>query len=315
MKLLVFTLAVVTGVIAAPQSSPPPSVIPGLPDIPGALVSSFSEVTRQINSLQSVLSELNGQLQRMIETSTRLVTGKLNSENSSPVPGVPSVPGLPSIASLQGNPASGLIGTAFSTVQQLTNQLLAVQRSIQEITFQLERVVQTSARIITGPALYADNGLPSAPNVAETALNTLREWTNSLQGMNQVLREMNEQWNRIVATGTRMITGKLQSGSLPNVPGSEIVNTAVNSISQQVNQMQRVLNEFSVQLTRMLESGTRLVSGLQAEGTTPLGSSPGDAALAVVNALTQQFTQVQRVLSDLNGQLNRMIQTSTRIVG
>lgn len=310
MKLLTFAFAIFTCALAAPQT---PS-LPGVPDIPGALIGSFSEVTRQINSIQQVLSELNGHLARMLETSTRMITGRLNAEGStaSPVPSIPGVPGF------QGNPANGIIGTAFQTVQQLTGQLMQVQRSIQEITAQLERVVQTSTRIITGPSLlYAESNssLPSAPNFAEAALKTFQEWTNSLQGMNQVLREMNEQWNRVVATGSRMVTGKLQAGSGPTLPGAEIVNAAVNGISQQISQLQRVLNEFSVQLTRMLESSTRLVSGLNAEGTSPIGSSPGDSALAVVNALTQQFSQVQRVLSELNGQLNRMIETSTRMLG
>lgn len=306
MKLLTFIFASLTCALAAPQSP-----LPGIPsvDIPGALIGSFSEVTRQISSIQSVLNELNGHLARMLETSTRMITGKLNSESSSASP-IPSIPGVPNFPG--GNPA-GLIGTAFQTVQQLTGQLMQVQRSIQEITGQLERVVQTSTRIITGPALYADNGNQSTPNFAEAAIKTLQEWTNSLQGMSQVLREMNEQWNRVVSTGTRMVTGKLQSG--PALPGADIINTAVNSITTQVASLQRMLNEFSVQLTRMLESGTRLVSGLNAEGTSPIGSSPGDSALAVVNALTQQFSQVQRVLSELNGQLNRMIETSTRMLG
>ena len=79
---------------------------------------------------------------------------------------------------------------------------------------------------------------------------------------------------------------------------------------------QRVLGELSSQLNRMIQSSTRLVSGLDGETTTnaPAGPNPAEAALQAVQQFTQQFASMQRVLGELSGQLNRMITTGTRLV-
>ena len=81
---------------------------------------------------------------------------------------------------------------------------------------------------------------------------------------------------------------------------------------------QRVLGELNSQLTRMIQSSTRLVAGLDGETTTttaaPAGPNPAEAALQAVNQFTQQFASMQRVLGELSGQLNRMITTGTRLV-
>jgi len=67
----------------------------------------------------------------------------------------------------------------------------------------------------------------------------------------------------------------------------------------------------------MIQSSTRLVSGLDGETTTtaPSGPNPAEAALQAVQQFTAQFASVQRVLGELSGQLNRMITTGTRLVG
>jgi hypothetical protein len=310
MKVGILVLSCVAFASAAPQS------LPGV-DIPGALLGSFNEVTRQINSLQSILSELNGQVSRLIQSGTRLVSG-LDADSNTPT--TPQIPNF-------GN-TGGLVGAVIGSVQQVTGQLTNIQRTIHEMTTQLQRMVETGSRIVTGPLHYDDNSLPQLPNpnIAEAALKTFGEWAQQLQSINSVLREMNQQWSRVIDTGSKMITGKLlaedQSSSNPigipglgAVPGAEAIQSALNLLSNQFTSIQRALTDFSSQLTRMVESGVRAVGGLDGETASPPSVNPGDAVLNVVNTLTQQFTQVQRVLQELNGQLNRMVETGSRVLG
>jgi len=313
MKLLVI-LSVAALVSAAPQAPPMPS-IPGGVDIPGAILGSFNEVTRQVNNIQSVLGELNGQFARLVQSGTRLVSG-LQAESG-------SGPALPDIGA-----AGGIVGAAIGSVQQVTGQLTNIQRTIMDMTNQLQRMIQTGTRIVTGP-LYADNGmgLPQLPNpnIADAALKTFNDWSQQLQSISGVLREMNQQWSRVIETGSKIMTGKLMaeettthsSSPLPNLPGMEAVQSAMTILQQQFTSIQRALTDFSSQLSRMVESGIRTVAGLEGESTPSLPqiTSPGESVLNVVNTMTQQFTQVQRVLQDLNAQLNRMIETGSRMVG
>lgn len=303
----------------AALASAAPQNLPGV-DLPGAILSSFNEVTRQVNSLQSILSELNGQFARLVQSGTRLVAGL---EADSPTPQIPGVGNL-------GSGTGGLVGAAIGSVQQVTSQLTNIQRTIFEMTNQLQRMVETGTRIIAGPLHYDSNDAPQLPNpnIAEAAFKTFSEWTQQLQSINGVLRELNQQWSRVIDTGSRMITGKLVAeepttspGSIipgiGSLPGSEAFQNALGLFTNQLTAIQRQLTDFSSQLTRMLESGVRAVAGLDGE-TTPAPQtglpSPGESVLNVVNTLTHQFQQVQKVLQEMNGQLNRMLETGTRAV-
>ena len=299
---------------AAPQS------LPGV-DLPGAILSSFNEVTRQVNSLQSILSELNGQFARLVQSGARLVSG-LEADS-------PSTPQIPGVGNL-GGAGGGLVGAAIGSVQQVTGQLSNIQRTIFEMTNQLQRMIETGSRIITGPLHYDDSGAPQLPNpnIAEAALKTFSDWTHQLQSINGVLRELNQQWSRVIDTGSRMITGKLvaeESTTSPgsiipgigSLPGSEAFQNALGLFTNQLTAIQRQLTEFSSQLSRMLETGVRAVAGLDGEATPAPQTglpSPGESVLNVVNTLTHQFQQVQKVLQEMNGQLNRMLETGTRAV-
>jgi len=295
MKVSIVLLSCVALAAAAPQG--------GIPqvDIPGAILTAFNEVTRQVQSIQSVLRDLNGQFSRMVASGTRLVAGLQQDQ--------PNIPGI--------GGANGLVGTVFGSVNEITKQLTSVQRTILDINGQLQRMIETGTRMITGPAFYADNEI-TPPNIAESTLKVLEDWTKQLQGISGVLRDIQQQFSRTVETGSRMITGKLQAegsgNSITSLP-IEGVQSALNLLTQQFQTLQGVLRDFSSQLSRMVESGSRLVAGLQEDQPSlPSLPSPGDAALAVVGTLTQQFQAVQRVLSDLNSQLNRMVATGTRAI-
>ena len=310
-------------------SAPPTTAGPAV-DLAGAALSSFTEVTKQINQIQSVLSQLNGQLTKMVTMSTRLVT-----TGTTPAAADNSIPGLPNIAASTG----GLTGSLFETFNRMTSQLTQIQNTIQQVTGQLQRVVETSTRMITGPALLYQEALPGTGNVIESILKTFQSWSAQLEQMNGVLRGMNKQWNRVIETGTRMITGSRSashlyadgasgssSGSglpglpgLPSgLPGVEQIQTFFSLLTSQFSAFQRVLTDLQSSLTRMVGFGGR---PLAADATSspslslPNASSPGDSVLAVVNTLTQQFQQIQKVLAELNQQMNRMIETGSKAMG
>jgi len=235
---------------------------------------------------------------------------------------VPSIPNF-------GN-TGGLVGAVIGSVQQVTGQLTNIQRTIHEMTTQMQRMVETGSRIVTGPLHYADDAaLPQLPypNIPDAAMKTFNDWAQQLQSINSVLREMNQQWSRVIDSGSRMITGKLLAEGttaspfgipgLGSVPGSEAIQSALSLLSNQFSSIQRALTDFSSQLTRMVETGVRGLGGLEADtpSITPPSLNPGEAVLSVVNSLTQQFTQVQRLLQDLNGQLTRMVETGSRVLG
>lgn len=309
----------------APSSSAGPAV-----DLAGAALSSFAEVTKQINQIQSVLSQLNGQMTKMVTMSTRLISGGSGLRASDN-----SIPGFP------GNPSSGLTASLFDTVNRMTGQLTQVQNTIQSVTGQLQRMVETSTRMITGPALYQQAG-PGTGNVVDSLLKTMQSWSSQLDQMNGVLRGMNQQWNRVIETGTRMITGGKQTsllyadsangsssspglgsiGSLipgipANIPGLEQIQQFFSLLTGQFAAFQRILTDFQGQITRMISMGSRPMAAdsLPSGSPAPGSVSPGDSVLAVVNTLTQQFQQIQKVLAELNQQLNRMIETGSKTLG
>lgn len=306
----------------------------GLPqglDIGSTVLAAFSEVTKQVNAMQSVLSQLNVQLNRMISTSTRLIAGPELRYSDSDRAGL--------------NPG-GLAGSLFETFNRMTGQLSSVQTTMQQLSQQLQRVLESSTRMLTGPSLYQSADQDNN-NFVESVLRTLESWAKQLQQMNAVLRTMNGQWNRVIETGTRIITGTQQPGAaqyspqadsgsgngiagLPGLPipsglpGIEQLQQFFGLVGQQLVSLQRILIDFSGQLTRMVSN--RGISPMHqqpepdqqqatGQGSNAGLTSPADSLLNILNLLTNQFAQVQRVLSDLNGQMNRMLETGTRALG
>lgn len=109
-------------------------------NIASSLLGQLTQVTRQVDGVQAVLSDLTGQLTRMITSGTRLVTGlqaeNLNATNA----GVPNLGGVD----------NGLAGGVISTVSSVAGQLANVQRALNEIGVGLGRIVQATTRLIGG---------------------------------------------------------------------------------------------------------------------------------------------------------------------
>jgi len=283
MKFVVcFAVLAVASAARVPRQAAPdtPSV-----DIGSALVSQLGTFTRQVSGIQSVLSDLNGQVNRMILTGSRLVAGQASGEG----------------------PAS--VGdNAIQALTQVTSQFQAMQRVLSDLSAQLNRMIASSTRLVAGQS--SGDGPAS---IGDNAIQSLAQVTGQLASVQRVLSDLSQQLNRMIQTGSRLVAGQEAGSGSP----AEAALSTLSQITAQFAAAQRVLSELNSQLNRMIQSSTRLVAGLEEETTTtaaPAGPNPAEAALQAVNQFTQQFASMQRVLGELSGQLNRMITTGTRLV-
>lgn len=276
-------------------------------DLPGAVIAQVSTMTRQINGIQSILQELNGQFSRMIATGTRMVSG-LQAE------GTPS------------NPLTALI----SPISSITEQMASVQRTLSDISAQVSRMITTASRIATGaPGLYQEN----QPNYAESFIRTLTDISQQLSSTANILRDMNNSWNRVIESSTRLVAGlegesASSQPSLPSLPSgssngsnpvgqmgsvtapAEAFIKGIGSATEQLSQVQRVATDMSTELSKILASGTRVFTGDNRDGT----GNPAEAAITTLTGLTRQFGEIQNVLRSLNEQFNRMVSSGTRVI-
>ena len=280
-------------------------------DLPGAVIAQVSTLTRQVNGIQSILQELNGQFSRMVATGTRMVSG-LQAE------GTPS------------NPLAALI----SPMSSITEQMASVQRTLSDISSQVSRMITTASRIATGaPGLYQQN----QANYAESFIRTLTDISQQLSSTANILREMNNSWNRVIESSTRLVAGlegesssssSSSQPSLPSLPSTssngsnpmgqmgsvtapaEAFIKGIGSATEQLSQVQRVATDMSTELSKILASGTRVFTGDNRDGT----GNPAEAAIGTLTGLTRQFGEIQNVLRSLNEQFSRMVSSGTRVI-
>lgn len=280
--------------------------LPGL-DLPGAVIAQVSTLTRQVNGIQSILQELNGQFSRMIATGSRMVAG-LQSEGPNPLAAI------------------------ISPISSVTEQMVSLQRTLSEISNQVSRMITSASRIATGgPGLYQEN----QTNYAEAFIRTLTDISKQLSATANVLRDMNSSWNRVIEGSTRLVAGlgdeqenrdsQSSQPSLPLLPSAssngsspmkqitapaEAFIKGIGSATEQLSQVQRVATDMSNELSKMVASGTRVFTGDNRDGT----GNPTDAAISTLTGLTRQFGEIQNVLRSLNEQFNRMVSSGTRVI-
>jgi len=238
-------------------------------------------VTHQLSESQKILGEMNQQLNRMIQSGTRIV-GKQEATlpNSIPTPG----------------------DVLVNIGQQLTQQFTNLQRVFGEINQQFNRMIQSGTRLVG----KQEATLPSMPSAGDFFLNVGQQLTQQFTNMQRVFGEMNQQFNRMIQSGTRLL-GKQDATSVPT-PGDLFISIG-QQMTQQFTQMQRIFGEMNQEFNRMIQTGTRAVTG---DGTIP---SVGEVPLAIANQLNLQFAQAQRVFGEMNQQFNRMIESGTRLLG
>jgi len=162
---------------------------------------------------------------------------------------------------------------------------------------------------VASAARVSRQAVPEGVDIGSTLVSQLGTFTRQVQGIQSVLTELSSQMNRMISTGSRLVTG-LADESGPSSIGDNAIQ-AFSQITSQFQAMQRVLTDLSAQVNRMIASSTRLVAG-QSAGEGP--ASIGDNAIQSLTQITAQLASVQRVLTDLSSQFNRMIQTGSRLV-
>ncbi|KAI1296574.1 hypothetical protein HDE_04913 [Halotydeus destructor] len=222
----------------------------------------------------------------MLVTGSRLVTG-LDDQAQSQSQG-------PNVA-----------GSALGVFTQLTTQLQAAQRVLADLNAQLNTIVASSTRLVSGqdaagPASGFDN-----------VLQTLNSVTGQLQALQRVLTDLSSQFNRMVTTGSRLVSGQ-NAGEATNPAAAIFAGLA--QVTNQFASVQTVLTDLSAQLNQLVATSSRLVSGQQADGAPAGPQPPTDQALSALQQVTSQFAAIQRVLTDLSSQLNRMVETGSRLV-
>lgn len=286
--------------------------LPGM-DLPGAVIAQVSTLTRQVNGIQSILQELNGQFSRMIATGARMVQG-LQAEGGAP------------------NPLAAMI----SPISSITEQMANVQRTLTDISQQVSRMITSASRIATGgPGLYQDSQ-PNQANYAETFIRTLTDISKQLSATANILRDMNMSWNRVIEGSTRLVAGlegesssspqQPAQPSLPSLPSlpsnngsnpmgqitspAEAFIKGIGSATEQLTQVQRVATDMSNELSKMVSSGTQVFTGANRDGS----GNPTDAAINTLTGLTRQFGEIQNVLRGLSDQFSRMVSSGTRVI-
>ena len=117
------------------------------------------------------------------------------------------------------------------------------------------------------------------------------------------------QWEQLVNTS--------QPAGVPGVDLPGVVVSQLSTLTKQLEGLQGILQSMSQQFSSMVRTSTRLVEGLQSDITNPMTglTDTFNALVSSMNQLTSQFALIQRTLSDVTSNLQRMVTSSTRIIG
>lgn len=222
-------------------------------DLTGTAIQSFSELTKQINQIQELLSQLNGLMTKMVTLSTRLIISPENSAQS-------DSNSLP----------DGFRETITTQVQHLPDHLSQIKFAISQMTRQLQYMRETSARMIAQPQFYQNVGITQSFN----------SWSMQLKQMDSVLRSMSKQWNHLVKRERQLTPERADSIhrsprakiTLPTfLPGAKLINQLLEAICDATGGGGRILTELQVQLTRMTGSVVPSVPVPAGADTVPAG--------------------------------------------
>ncbi|KAI1296799.1 hypothetical protein HDE_04903 [Halotydeus destructor] len=262
------------------------------PDYGQAMIRAMSDWTSNVQAINRVLLDLNSQWGHMVATSARLVSGQ-STEN----------------AQHAIIPPASVLQQVLRNVAQLTQQFAAAQQVLTDISAQFTQIVATGTRLVSGQ----DSGVQ---NPIEALLVQINNMANQFTGAQRVLGELSGQLNRMVITGSRLVTG-LQAEVPATGSGSPVdaISGFVSQLTAQFAAAQQVFAEINDQLSQMMATGSRLVTGLQADTPLPEIDTPATFGLRQLIAFTDQVQAIQRILLDMNLQFNRIIASSGRLVG
>ena len=115
---------------------------------------------------------------------------------------------------------------------------------------------------------------------------------------------------------------QLANTSQPALPGVDlpgVVIAQVSTLTKQLEGLQGILLAINQQFSSMVRTTTRLVEGLQSvpDITNPMTglTDTFNTLVSSMNQLTSQFALIQRTLSEVTSNFQRMVTSGTRIIG
>ena len=283
-------------------------------NIASSLINQLNTLSRQISAIQGVATDLSRNLAGMFQTGSRLVQG-LQAENQS----------------TNESPDRGWSGITSQFVDQtmqnplvvlMVNQVNQIQRALTDIGSQVQRMIDSGTRIITGaphsdafadalwyqdasqspttttpaPPPATNTGSGSASNTGTTTTATTSTDTHGIS-----------QTQTVTGPAASAAGQASQSANSASVNGAQILTRTIELANQQMSQTQRVLQEVTHQVSSLLATGSRIVVGNR-------GPSPIETVLDVMQTVSREFDAVQNLLRQVNDQFNRIIITSTRTI-
>ena len=303
----------------------------------GHTAQSINSLVAQLSTLQRGIIEVTQQLTRMVQTGTRMVGGGAAAVESRITSGLQA----PNPSSDNG--VDGLVSGISGITNSLVAQLSTLQRGLTDVMTQMTRIVQSATRMIGGSGpLPASHRSPSdrfllgqnsetgsATSITDAAIQRFRALAEQLQTLQSALSRMSSELNQRIGSGwSRLVSGQ-SAGGAPGVPSGLPENPApiesllhtLQSFLLQAQAAQRILVDMSRQINQLVQTSTRFVGGQSAEGAPgvpsglPENPAPIESVLHTFQQLLTQALAAQRVLVDMNRQINQLVQTGTRFVG
>lgn len=305
-----------------------------------ALINQLNAANNQLAATQLVLAEMARSTAEMFETSAKMVAGQDSETPSSPQTSVPGlkilIENLSALQSLMRDlatefhrvvttrvvdePKAALVAepqtatpTSAPTPAPSSSSSSTSDGSKTNTTTITSTETQTSglSGTQTGPQAInnaTNTASATARGPSEVLVKTVDAASQQLGQVSKTVTDVTGQFTRFLATGAKFLTGNRGPG---------VADAALNSLeefSKQFQAIQQVLREMNGHFNRMIEIGTRALGGDSLKYQQNEVTSPGAVALNILSSLTGQLTGALRVLEDINGQFNRIIATSSRII-
>lgn len=215
----------------------------------------------------------------------------------------------PNISQSGGLPGVDLPGVVIAQVSTLTKQLEGLQGILHSLSQQFSTMVRTSTRLVEGLQSTPDitNPMTGLTDTFNSLVSSMNQLTSQFSLIQRTLSEVTSNLQRMVSSGTRIIGGNpmYQAESGWNNVGSTIL-ASLDDATRQIQSTASVLRDLNSSWSRLIESGSRLVSGLQTDTqTTTVTKAPSSASGSGSGSDTmtssQTVTNTTTVTSGLSG--------------
>lgn len=282
-----------------------------------ALSASFTPIINQLSTLQQALNNVATQAQKIIESSSRVITGQPlasaetldnsatavpsatpQSEASTAAPattakidttsnkGTPSETAISQVATT--GPALMLVRTVDATSKQL-GQVTAV---VDALSRQMTNILTTGARTL------AVNRL----NPADSVLDVMEEYVKQIADIHKSLKNVNDQFNRLIETGT------FGGGSGTGLRRQKRADTlVVAGLEKAARELTREIGQIGGTLARVAGG----ISGVRIPGTDSDNRGAQDGSASAFQGLNPVGV-ISRGFGNLASSLTRVLPSTGR---